>query len=330
MAGLEAQLDRQVLGYTAQTFVADTNKTYIVPISTNILPSAFTWDNNQCRAAPAVLCRYTAHLAQTLKYNSIKQYLNIITILHKEYGYSIQPKDYWAAQLTLCSISGKRAILCPKKLLITRDLLLRIRGLVNLDLVDDANFWAASLVAFFGLLRKANLLPNSATTFSQDKHLTWSHFAPHSWGLAAKLTHAKNNQFHSREVVLALPSILGRKLCPVTAVLQAFILTQTAPFTGPPFARSSPNGPQPITASFFSQRLSMLMGQLGLPVAQYSGHSFPRGGVTSALACGIPAEVIQILGYWTSACFMEYLHCPLSSRLQYIQQFAVCLPQQAP
>lgn len=153
-------------------------------------------------------------------------------------------------------------------------------------------------------------------------------FYPYELGLAVKIVHSKTNQFQERELVIALPTIPGHSLCPVAAVLQAFTTTSLASCTGPAlaFMYYTPSGLQPLTSSMFSGKLTKLLSQLGYPAGQYSGHSFRRGGASWALECGIPAEVIQILGDWKSQCFMGYLHCPLSSRLNYVQQFSLCLP----
>lgn len=281
---------------------------------------------NPVPVQPAVLCRYIVFLARSLKYSSIRQYLNIISILHKEYGYSFKLSGNWIVDSLLKGIKREKGNTVTKKLPVTPEILLQIRSQLDLQTPDEANFWAACLVAFFGLLRKANLLPVSTRINKDPRHLCRSDFTLQSWGLAVKLTHSKTNQFKDRVVMFALPTIPKHPLCPVTAVLHAFALSSTAPFTGPAFVSQTREGFQPLTARTFSSLLSANLQRLGFSATNYSGHSFRRGGASWALACGIPAEVIQILGDWKSACFMEYLHCPLSTRLNYIQQFALSLP----
>ena len=180
-------------------------------------------------------------------------------------------------------------------------ILLKLKGLLNLHSTTDANFWAACLVAFFGLLRKANLLPTSAASFKPSMNLSKSHFAPHSWGLSVTVPCSKTNQFKERELVLALPAIPGHPLCPVSAVLSAFSLSAASPPSGPAFWCPTSTGLSPLTSSMFTTKLATDLGHLGLSTGQYSGHSFRRGGASWALECGLPAEVIHLC----------YLHCPL-------------------
>lgn len=52
---------------------------------------------------------------------------------------------------------------------------------------------------------------------------------------------------------------------------------------------------------------------LGLPAAEYAGHSFRRGGASSLAAAGAPPHLIQALGRWTSDCYRLYIELPLDT-----------------
>lgn len=311
--------------YRASTFATSTCKTYRSHLK-SYLGFCMKMNYRPVPVEPAVLCRYIGFLARNLRYNSIKQYLNIITIIHKECGYAFQLSESWLSQSLLRGIKREKGNEVTKKLPLTPQHLLLIRSCLNLESPSDANFWAACLVGFFGFLRRANLLPQSAAAHKPTVNLSRVHFSPHSWGLAVKIVHSKTNQFKEREIIIALPSLPGHQLCPVSAILRAFALTPTVPALGPAFWHVQAAGLQPLTKSQFARKLSTTLVELGFPADKYSGHSLRRGGASWALACGIPAEIIQLMGDWKSSCFMGYFHCPLSSRLNYAQQFALCLP----
>ena len=107
------------------------------------------------------LCLYAAYLARFLLPQSVCQYLNYVGLLHREMGYINPLSDNWVLTSVLRGI--KRTLGKPPKprLPITIPLLIGIRSRLNLNSSKHASFWAICLVAFFGLFRKAHLLPDS-------------------------------------------------------------------------------------------------------------------------------------------------------------------------
>ena len=69
-----------------------------------------------------------------------------------------------------------------------------------------------------------------------------------------------------------------------------------------------------LTYSVFLARLRGCLGQLGVDVTSYSGHSFRRGGASFALECGVPSELIQAQGDWRSDVYLSYLDPSLGFR----------------
>ena len=60
-----------------------------------------------CTAVPAstnTICFYATFLARTLKFNSIRNYLNIIGVLHKEFGLPNPLLDNWAVKSLLTGV----------------------------------------------------------------------------------------------------------------------------------------------------------------------------------------------------------------------------------
>ena len=74
----------------------------------------------------------------------------------------------------------------------------------------------------------------------------------------------------------------------------------------------------PLTYPVFVKMLKGYLGKLGFPAANYSGHSFRRGGASWALANNVPGEFIQLLGDWKSQVYREYLDVPLVHKAQQV------------
>ena len=103
-------------------------------------------------ATTHILCLFAAYLARFLLPKSILLYLNFM---------GRQPH-----------------IRSP----MTPDLLLGIRSRLNLTNSFHVSFWAICLTAFFGLFRKAHLLPASRHQFDSHKQLTHLDFVLHDIG----------------------------------------------------------------------------------------------------------------------------------------------------
>ena len=269
-----------------------------------------------------ILARYIAYLAKKLKFSSLCQYLNIVRILHLEQGLPNPLKDNFHINLTLKGV--KRALGNPvhQKLPITPDILLKIKPHLNLSHPEDALFWAAALAAFFGMLRRSNLLHNPP--FDSNKHLRRCDIRLFPWGLALRIRWSKTIQFQDRELLVPLPALTNHPLDPVGAMINFFNLSAGAPDLGP--ALVLPNTFRPLSPIRFAGLLKGLIKKIGLDPLLYSGHSFRRGGATWAMKNHFPADVIKLMGDWKSDAYMAYVDLPLQSRVKYAKNFATSLP----
>ena len=96
--------------------------------------------------------------------------------MHLEAGLSNPLKDSWFISSTLKGIDRVKGTAVNRKSPITPDILLRIKKVLKMTDRDDVVFWAACLVMFFGLFRKANLFAKQK--FDADKHFKGASF-PH-------------------------------------------------------------------------------------------------------------------------------------------------------
>ena len=122
---------------------------------------------------------------------------------------------------------------------------------------------------------------------------------------------AKNEQFNRELLTFPLPLLKNSQLCPVSAF---FRVVSAFKHTNNDHLFVLPNGDS-ITYRRFQNRLKEVLKQAGvIDYYSYSSHSFRRGGTTFSFLCGVPTEVIKLMGNWRSQAFMAYLEFPLETR----------------
>lgn len=65
-----------------------------------------------------------------------------------------------------------------------------------------------------------------------------------------------------------------------------------------------------VTKSQFVLLIQSILQLIGLPQFDYAGHSFRIGAATTAVSLGIEDSMIQTLGRWHSAAFLQYIRTP--------------------
>lgn len=259
-----------------------------------------------------VVALYATYLARTLRPASVRQYINIVRLLHLECGWEHPYKESWTVTSTLRGIDRVKGCEVRRKTPITPQVLLQIRDRLHLHKDTDAVLWAACLVLFFGLLRKSNLFPDKAADFDPNKQLTRDCFVLDDTCLKISVKWSKTIQRKEKTLSIELPCLYPHPLCPVSAVMHAFRHRAQAPPTSQAF---------PISGAEFNRRIKSLAGP------SFSSHSFRRGGATHALTCGIPAAVIKVFGDWKSNVYLNYLdQLPSQTLTHYRHVFAANLP----
>ena len=271
-------------------------------------------------ASETTILQYIAYLARRLKPQCIPQYLNIVSLLHKEHGLPNPMKDNWKISSTITGVHRLHGSSISRKLPITKDILFRLHSLLNMTSSFDATFWAICLTAFFGFFRKSHLLPTSVHNFNPRKQFIKSDSTFHSWGVAISVRWSKTLQFQERLVHIPLHTIPNSPLCPIAAILHFlhFIKCDSQYSSqSPMFTYLPPSSSQsiPITYRQFLSKLRSLLSILGFNPSDYGSHSFRRGGASLAHSAGIPTEHIKALGDWHSDSVFLYLHTSWAFRV---------------
>lgn len=156
-------------------------------------------------------------LSRTLSPSNISNYLNIVRLIHLQYGYP-NPLDNalvkFQYSLHICGIkrSSDKATTRPK-LPIMPTVLKDIRRQLTLTNSFDETFWVACLVAFYSFFRKANLLPPSRDKFDEHSHLRRSDLHLFSWGVVMVVQWKKNYSIQAANIVD--PVAEGKRIVPL-------------------------------------------------------------------------------------------------------------------
>ena len=275
-------------------------------------------------ATSDIICQYAAFLARTLKVSSIRNYLHIIGLLHKELGLKNPLAGNWVLDTLIKGMKRAKGDAVKQKFPITVDLLFSIWHLLNFRSSFDSAFWAICLTAFFGMFRKSHLLVTTAGKFNPLQQFIRSDFSFYPWGVLISVRWSKTIQFRERTISIPLPAIPNSILCPVVAIRHAFSMADSCTDSGQAFCwlDKSTLRLRSFTYRYFLDKLRRCLGSLGLPAELYATHSFRRGGASFAFQAGVPIEMIKLLGDWKSNAVLMYLTVPVNLRINSANQIA--------
>ena len=287
-------------------FAASTSRTYAAQ------RSAFLRFCVEMKISPVPLSqenlgRYIAFLSRRLCFNSVKQYLNIVRLMHLEAGFQNPLKKNWYVESILKGVRRIKGDSSVRKLPITLDILRQIFLTLNLNDPFDRTFWAACLVGFFSFFRKSNLLVTSHVLFDPNLNLCAHDLNLTLEGAVLTVRWSKVIQFKERVLHIPLPKIPDSPLCPSTALLRLTLENPSCPQPTPLFRYSWLGASVPLTQGQFTNKLQSCLNLVGRDASKFSGHSFRRGGAMWALQCGLPVDLIKVQGDWRSNACERYL-----------------------
>ena len=258
-------------------------------------------------ATTEVLTRYAAVLARSLKYQSVKQYLNIVRILHAEWNLDNPLLNNYQMQCVMRGIRRSLGDTQSHKAPITPDLLLKILSKLDLNLQADTAFWAALLLMFYGMLRVGNVLCKGHPC-THERHLVCSDISFQKNELNVIIRASKTIQFADRTLELPIPRAKpSNVLCPVQAMLLYVQGPQSLGVNGPLFITSNGYTDRPLTAALFAQRLKSVLSAIGVNTQSYATHSCRRGGASWGYRLDVPVDTIKVIGDWKSLAYQRYI-----------------------
>ena len=312
---LSACLDKEVRFYCENTFAKSTNRTYLAQ------RTAYFDFCGKIGIPPVPLSqvdlgRYIAFLSRCLTFSSIRQYINVVRLLHLEVGMSNPLESNWYVSSILKGVKRVKGNSVSQKLPITIDILRGILTRLNLCLSFDRCFWAACLVALFSFFRKSNLLVQSTQLFDPSRHLCSSDAQFTTQGVVLTVRWSKVIQFREKILKIPLPHIPNSVFCPSSSLLAMSLECPTLSSPTPLFRFKDGSKVTVLTQSAFTIKLRGCLSDLGYPASKFSGHSFRRGGASFGLQCGLPTDLIKLQGDWNSNAYERYLQPSFELRKQ--------------
>ena len=150
------QLNWEAASWRSQAFAPSTKATYTSHLCC-FLKFYAQYQLCPCPADDNTIVRYASFLARSKCYGSVVQYLNIIRIIHQEFGLPIPSQDNWYLSTVLRGIKRSKGHRPTPKAPILPQHLYMIYHQLRLHLLPDLQFCAATLTAFFGLLCIGNI-----------------------------------------------------------------------------------------------------------------------------------------------------------------------------
>lgn len=248
-------------------------------------------------AKPHFVALYAVLLSRSLRYGSISQYLNIITLLHKSVDMP-SPLDSFVVKSTLRGIKNTIGHEPSIKLPVKPCMLYKILNIMNLNEIMDACIWMTCIVMFYGLLRKSNLVGPHKILRSECK------ITEDSIQLIIKSSKTRNRHTDPPRI-LSLPRLINHSLCPVAAILNYLRLTTSLPITAPLCAIPNEGKYTTLKYKCITQALRKVV-----PHDEslcYATHSFRRGGASYMFSIGMSLETIRMMGDWRSNCYQRYI-----------------------
>jgi hypothetical protein len=209
------------------------------------------------------------------------------------------------------------------RLPVTTKLLMRIKSTMQLESsIRDRMMWAAFTLGTCGLLRLSEF---AVTSGREDRVLRWRDI---QWfDSNEKQLPLLNGQVQSASaeyrVFIATsktdPFRLGVsiRICAPIAVKAMRSYCNRLPFHPPfngflfDFGKAVSNEkPLALSRDVVVSSLKSYLKLLGESAEKYNGHSFRKGGAQSLAEAGIPTDIIQVMGRWTSDCYKLYISTP--------------------
>ena len=262
-------------------------------------------------AEPNTIARFLVYIARSVKYSTVNNHLSAIIKLHQYYGYSANFRDAFLIQLVLKGIKRQIGDTSVHKIPLTPQQLLAIYDKMDMKDPYVHALWTGIVFSFRTLLRKSNILPDSA---SKHEHvLRRSDITTTSSGLMVRVHSTKTLQYKERVLEIPVETVRGSPLCAVTLLCEHFSMF---PMHQDSFLlyKQSGKGLIPIVYKELLDFIKSVVPMIGLNPNDVGFHSMRHSGAAHLHSIGIPLEDIRCVGDWRSLAVLTYLITPLDRK----------------
>lgn len=302
------QLDTEVAELRNHQFATATKQTY-----TSHLRCYLQFCTLACiqpiPASTLNVCRYIAFLSRSKSFSSIQQYINIISLLHRQLGLINPMQDNYSIASLMKGIKRVKGQSPAYKLPLSLAQIQCMGQHLNLDTLPDMQMWCIILSCFFGLLRISSVTCDKSTSWIKDKTLLRQHVSFCERGCILSYDWSKTIQFRQRSLEIPLPRFADSSICPATAFLRFFAQAGQLPPNYPALAYLRPDEKIVLpTPAAVRKRLATLLKAIGISnTADYNSHSLRRSGACFLLSAGVPTSCVKVFGDWKSDAVLTYL-----------------------
>ena len=180
-----------------------------------------------------------------------------------------------------------------------------IRAHLDLNIFADARDWCAAVFAFYGLLRIKEYTCSG---------LLRGHVSVHDWGISLAIPFSKTALIPTAVAMVRRDD----ELCPLAAH-RACTRLVPARLRGVdvPYFLHNRTTTAPLTDVTFIRHVRRWVRDcLHRSPADYSGHSFRRGGTTALQIAGVPESTIASHGRWKSLAYRSYFDVQFNLQLR--------------
>ena len=223
--------------------------------------------------------------------------------------------------LVSSSIKGLKAQLSRpvrQKLPLSVDHLAKFYYILDLSSPKQLACWCAMLLVFFGCFRLSNLVPPSKSKFDPLKHLKRDDVMFENNFILIYYKWSKTNQHASRVAWIPICQVLDSRFNLKVHLENLFNIVKV-PNDAPLFSYCVKNY---HTKFSLIRMLDKCVFEAGLPLADYSWHSFRRGSAVFAFELGIADSAVQLLGDWASPAFKQYLEFAFTRKAAVAEKIA--------
>ena len=265
-------------------------------------------------ASVQTISRFLVYLGRSCKYSTVNNYLSAVVGLHKFYGYSADFRDSFLIKMVLKGLQSTLGTGVTQMLLLTvsqfQDM---FRCAVNSDM--DRSIWAALMLSFRTLLRKSNIIPDTA---SNSRHvLCRKDLEFCTWGLMVHVRSTKTLQTGSYVLDIPVYYVENKCMC-AASLVKEHVDSHPAHNDSPVFVKqgNSKTVDSPVLYRDVLAFIKSAVSMIGLDPSLYGTHSMRRSGSAFLHALGVPLEDIMVMGDWKSLAVLDYLVTPLSRKIE--------------
>ena len=226
------------------------------------------------------------------------------------------------AVLVAVSLKGLKAQLSRpvrQKLPISVDHLFKFFSILDFSNVKHLACWCAMLLAFFGCFRLSNLVPPSSNKFDPLKHLCRDDIRFHGNMVLVYYKWSKTNQNSDKVSWIPICSTSDFRFNIKFFLNKLFTIVKVHKCS-PLFSYHKHSF---HTKCSLTRLLDHCIFEAGLPLADYSWHSFRRGAAVFAFELGLEDSAVQLLGDWSSPAFKRYLEFAFIRKVHIAKKISV-------